>query len=31
MKINVDIGFNKKNYYMFVERKVWCSEVCFLK
>lgn len=31
MKINVNIGFNKINYYMFVERKVFCSEVCFLK
>lgn len=31
MKINVDIGPNKKNYHMSAERKAWRSEVCFLK
>lgn len=30
MKINVDIGPNKKNYYKSAERKAWRSEVCFL-
>lgn len=31
MKINVNIGPNKINYYMSAERKVFRSEVCFFK
>lgn len=31
MKINVNIGPNKITYHMSAERKVFRSEVCFLK